>query len=129
MKCFFKESIWRNDNKEMLFSFRPSLTIAFYLRKTENRTKKFLTQLSHYGFEQKYYFWKKMLTFLQKNADISKIVRGLVLGKVNILKLHIGVYLRTKFQVSSIVLTSFRQGVGVIKLGGNQTRLINKLGG
>ena len=79
MKCFFKESIWRNDNKEMFFSFPPSLTIAFYLRKTENRTKKFLTQLSHYGFEQKYYFWKKMLTFLQKNADISKIGRGLVL--------------------------------------------------
>ena len=68
MKCFFKESIWRNDNKEMFFSFRPSLTIAFYLRKTENRTKKFLTQLSHYGFEQKYYFCEENADFFTKKC-------------------------------------------------------------
>ena len=30
---------------------------------------------------------------------------------LHFLKLHIFVYLRTKFQVSSIILTSFRQGV------------------
>ena len=46
--------------------------------KTESRTKKFLTQLSHYCLEQRYYFCQKMLTFLQKNADMSKIKRELV---------------------------------------------------
>ena len=30
------------------------------------------------------------------------------------MKLHIGLYLRAKFQVYSIILTSFRQGRGVI---------------
>ena len=38
--------------------------------------------------------WTKSANFLQKNA----------------LKLHIDVYLRAKFEVSSIILTSFRQG-------------------
>ena len=33
---------------------------TFYLTKTENRTKKPLTQLSHYCFEERYYFYKKM---------------------------------------------------------------------
>ena len=28
-----------------------SITVTFFLRKTENRTKKYLTQLSHYCFE------------------------------------------------------------------------------
>ena len=49
-----------------------------------------------------------MLIFSKKNADVSKIKRALVLKGM---KLHMCVYLRAKFQVSSIILTSFRQGV------------------
>ena len=37
------------------------LTLSF-----ENRTEKSLTQLSHYCFEYRYYFWQKMLVFFQK---------------------------------------------------------------
>ena len=33
-----------------------SLTVTFSFTKTENRTKKFLTQLSHYSFEWRYDF-------------------------------------------------------------------------
>ena len=33
---------------------------------------------------------------------------------VYFLKLHMGVYLDAKFEVSGIILTSFRQGKGVI---------------
>ena len=44
--------------------------------------------------------------FWQKNPDISKIKRELVI-KVHVLKLHVCVYLRAKFEVSSIILTSF----------------------
>ena len=54
-----------------------------------------------------------MLLLLQKSADISKIRQVLVL-KVHFLKVHIFLYLRTKFQISSIALTSFRQRVQVI---------------
>ena len=38
------------------------LTVTFYLRKTENRTKNSLTQPSHYFFEERYYIWKQILT-------------------------------------------------------------------
>ena len=55
-------------------------------------------------------FAEKMADFLQKNANISKIKNVLVL-KAIILKLHLCVYLRTKFQVFNIVLKSFRQEV------------------
>ena len=51
---------------------------------------------------------QKKADFLQENANISKIKTVLVL-KVYFLELHMGVYLRTNFQVSSIILTSFRQ--------------------
>ena len=44
----------------------------FCLTKTENRTKKSQTQLSHYSIELRY-FLDKNANFLQKNADISKI--------------------------------------------------------
>ena len=56
------------------------------------------------------YFWTKTADFLPKNADISKIKETLVL-KVYSLELHMCVYLRVKFKVSSIILTSFRQGL------------------
>ena len=46
--------------------------------KTEKRTKRSLTQLSRYCFEQRCYFGQKNAGFLQKNA-ISKIKTALVL--------------------------------------------------
>ena len=72
--------------------FTFSLKITFYLAKTENRTKKSLKQLSHYWFVYSKKFSQKMLFFLQKHVDISKMMKGL--------KLHMHVYLRT-YQISS----------------------------
>ena len=60
-----------------------SLIVDFYLTKNKNRTKK----------------------SLHKNADFSKNN-----WKVYFRKLNMCVYLRNKFQVASIILTSFRQG-------------------
>ena len=58
-----------------------SLIVFFYLTKTENRTKKSLTQLSYYCFEKGTILAKKkMLVFCKKNADISKI-KGVVVLK------------------------------------------------
>ena len=51
-----------------------------------------------------------MQIFLQKNADISKIKRALTLKGIFFETTYVCV-LRTKFQVCSIILTSFRQGV------------------
>ena len=51
-------------------------------------------------------FWLKSANFLQKNADISKIKRALVLKGI----FSETAYLRAKFQVSTIILTSFRRG-------------------
>ena len=48
-----------------------SLIAIFYLTKSENKTKKYPTQLLYYCFENP--------DFLQKNADISKIKEFLVL--------------------------------------------------
>ena len=47
------EAIWKPDSVKLTFS----LTVTLYLTKTENRTKKSLTQLSHYCF------WVKVLFF------------------------------------------------------------------
>ena len=60
-------------------SVKLSLKITFYLTKSEYRTKKSLTQLSHQCFELRYYFCQKILFFLKKNANTSKIKRVLVL--------------------------------------------------
>ena len=60
---------------------------------------------------------QKKADFLQENANISKIKTVLVL-KVYFLELHMGVYLRTNFQVSSIILTSFRQRKDMGRRGG-----------
>ena len=45
---------------------------------------------------------------MEKNGTISKIMWY---QKVYFLKLHMCVYLHTKYQVSGIILMSFRQGV------------------
>ena len=50
-------------------------------------------------------FAKKILIFCKKDAEISKINRAFVL------KLHMCVNVHTKFQFSTIILTSSRQGV------------------
>ena len=43
-----------------------SFIVTFYSTKTENRTKKSLTQLSHYCFVDMYYLCKIMLIFCKK---------------------------------------------------------------
>ena len=52
--------------------------------------------------------WVKVV-FLAKNANINKILEALVMKGI-FSEIHMCVYLSTKFQVSSIILTSFRQG-------------------
>ena len=60
-----------------------------------------------------------MVLFLPKNADfLQKMLtsaksRGPLDQKVYFLKLQMCVYLHTKFQVSSIIPTSFRPGEGL----------------
>ena len=51
--------------------------VTFYLTKTENRSKKSLTQLSHYCFDKGTISATNVI-FLQKNADISKNKTALV---------------------------------------------------
>ena len=79
-----------------------SLIATFYPTKIENRTnKESLTGLSYYYFEQRCDLCQKMLMFLQKIADISKIKKVLV---------QEGIFSKTTYLcVSSIILTSFRQ--------------------
>ena len=54
-------------------------------------------------------FLQKNAIFSKKNAGISKIKEIFVL---KVLKLDMCIYFRTKFQVSSIILTIFRQDLG-----------------
>ena len=77
---------------------RFSLIVTFYLTKTENRTKNSLKQSIAV---------RCSCLFFPKNADISKIKRALVRKW----KLHMCAYLHAKFQVSSTVLTRFREEV------------------
>ena len=56
-----------------LLVFHVSLTLMLYITKSENRTKKFLTQPSCYCFEKRYYFCLKMLTFYEKAGKTRKI--------------------------------------------------------
>ena len=58
------------DAQHVKFIF--SLVETFFLSKTENRTKKSLTQPSHYCFEQNADFFAKI-------ADVSKVKRALLL--------------------------------------------------
>ena len=84
-----------------------SLIVTFYLAKPENGTKKSLTQLSYYSFGWRYYFFSKNI-FCEKILTSAKL-RRYWYSKVHFMKLHMCVYLRTKFQASSIILPSFRQ--------------------
>ena len=69
-----------------------SLIVTFYPTKTENRTKKSLTQLSQYCYE--YYFCQKMVIFCKKMLTSSRL-RWPWYSKVYFLKLHKCVYLCT----------------------------------
>ena len=44
-------AIWRPDSGRKSLKLIFPLIVTFHLKKTENRTKKLLTQLSHYCFE------------------------------------------------------------------------------
>ena len=80
---------------------RFSLVAFFYLTKTENRAKN-LKCSSHIIALNKVLYLTKMLT--------SANLKGFCYWKAYFLKLNIRLYLRVKFQVSSIIVTSFRQG-------------------
>ena len=56
-------------------------------------------------------FWTKNANFLEKMLTSAKLRRPRH-QKVHFLKLDMDVYLRPKFEVSSIILTSFRHGKG-----------------
>ena len=57
-------------------------------------------------------FWTKNAIFLRKKMLASAKLREPRYKKLYFLKLHIDVYLPAKFEVSRIILTSFRQGGG-----------------
>ena len=83
--------------------------VTLYLTKTENRTKKSVTQLSHHSFEQRQYFCqKKMLNFAPKNVDISKIKGALVLKAIFSETIYMCVF-TYQIPCSTILLTSFKR--------------------
>ena len=52
--------IWRLDSERIVCkTYVFSLIVTFHLTKSENKTKKSLTQLSHYCYEKRYYFGQK----------------------------------------------------------------------
>ena len=76
----------------------------FLSRKTENRTKKSLPQLT-YLFEKKALFLPKNDCFSQKWMLISAIL-GILALKGIFSEPSLCLYLRAKFQVSGIILTN-----------------------
>ena len=52
---------WIPDTESAKVMF--SVKVTFYFLKPENRTKKYLTQLSHYCFELRYFFGEKRYFF------------------------------------------------------------------
>ena len=69
-------------NLFITFSVTFSLTVTFYLGKTENRTEKSLTHLSHLLLVKVLFWPKNAVFFCKKNADISKIKTTLVLNDI-----------------------------------------------
>ena len=76
----------------------------FLSRKTENRTKKSLPQLT-YLFQKKALFLPKNACFSQKQMLISAILGVLALKGI-FPEPSLSLYLRAKFQVSGIILTN-----------------------
>ena len=77
-------AIRKPDSGRMICNTTFSLTVTFYLIKTKNRTKKYVTSLI------------QMLFFCKKNADISKIKGVLVLKGMFSETTYVCVYLHTK---------------------------------
>ena len=53
------------------------LIVTFYLTKTENRTKKSLTQLSYHCFEQRYYYHQKCWFFSEHSEVEVLVLKGI----------------------------------------------------
>ena len=83
------------------------LTVTFYLTKTENRTKQSNT-VPILLLCVEVLFLPKTADFLQKNPDISKIRRVLVLKAIFSATTYVCVL--TKCQISNIILTSLYRG-------------------
>ena len=58
---------WSPDAQSVRLTFSIKVTLCF--TKNENRTKKSLIQLSHYCFEQSYYFCQKIHIFCKKTCS------------------------------------------------------------
>ena len=97
-------AIWKPASRLIVCKFYISINSNLFT-KTGNRSKTSLTQLSHYCI-----ILAKKRYFLHKSANISKVKRALVLKGIFLMKIHMSVYLRAKFEVSSITLMSFRLG-------------------
>ena len=86
------------------------LIVTFYLTEAENRTKKSLTQLLYITFSKGTILVQKQLIFCKNNADIININEVLVLKGIFSKTKCMWEYFRSKFQVSSIIVASLRQG-------------------
>ena len=86
-----------------------SLKVFFYLTNTANRTNNLQHSSYTIALNKATIIAKKIIIFCKKNADICKIKRILVLKGIFSEIMYVCVYLRIKFQVSGIILTSFRQ--------------------
>ena len=95
--------------------FTFSLKINLDRTKTKHRSKRSLTQLSYYLFELRTNFLQKA-DFLQKNAASPKWRGVLVLRGIYSGTKYVCINLSFKIQVSSMIITRFRQGNGVILL-------------
>ena len=82
---------------------------SLYLTELENRTKNLYHSSYTTALSKGTTFAEKNAEFLQKNVDISKIKQALELKSIFPETTY--VYFCTKFQVPSIILTSFSQGV------------------
>ena len=102
---------WTPNTWSITFTF--SLIVTSHLKKIKHRTEKPLTQLSYYLFEKNYYFCQKYRFLCKKLLTKTKLKKSRH-EKVYFLKMHICVYIRTKLQVSNIILQSFRKREGVI---------------
>ena len=89
-------AIWKLDSRHIVCKTYIFINSNLFSYKNWNSSEQSLTQL---------------LT-LQKIVDISKI-KGVLYQKLYFLKLHMSLYVHTKFQVSSLILTRFRQGVNL----------------
>ena len=98
--------------------FAAPLKATFCLIKTENKTEKSLTQLSHYCFEYRSYFDQKGLIFFPKKVlTLAKLRRffyktckiSVVFSETTYLCVFKVSNFSTKFQVFTIILMGFRQ--------------------